>query len=221
MRGLHMKEANRIDAVIFDLDGVIVDTARYHYLAWKRIAGSLGYDLPAGLNEQLKGVGRAESLDLILAAGNIRLNAGEKKELADRKNSLYLEYISGIKTDELIPCAKELVLLFRKKGKKTALGSSSRNAAKILEKLEITNLFDCIVDGNQIERTKPYPEIFLTAARNLGVSPENCVVIEDAAAGVQAAINGGMKVVGIGKGSDLYQADAVVRSISDLFYLYT
>jgi beta-phosphoglucomutase len=207
-----------LKAVIFDLDGVIVDTAKYHYLAWKRLAAGLGIDLTEEMNERLKGVSRVESLDMILIVKKIQISATEKESMANIKNNWFLEYIHAMKPDEIFPGVRELMTQIRKNGKKIALASSSKNALKVLELLGIRHEFDTVVDGNMITHTKPHPEIFLKAAANLKLAPAECVVIEDAEAGVEAAVRAGMKCVGIGSAKQLSKASLVLNRIGSLKY---
>ena len=187
-----------VKGYIFDLDGVIVDTAKYHYLAWKSLAEDLGFDFPEIHNEKLKGVSRMASLEVVLAVGGISLSPEEKQELADRKNRRYIEFIRNIGKDELLPGAEEYLLELKKRKYPAALGSASRNAPLILDGLGIRELFEAVVDGNTVAEAKPDPAVFLAAAKLLGKKPENCIVFEDAAAGIQAALNAGMTAVGIG-----------------------
>lgn len=189
---------HEIKAFIFDLDGVITDTAKYHYKAWRRMANSLGFDFSEEENEQLKGVGRMESLEKILSWGGITLPEEEKKRLADQKNQWYLEYIQDISPNDLLPGAREFLLATRDAGIRSALGSASKNAIPIVEKLGVLHLFDVLIDGNKAPKSKPDPQVFLLGARELNVKPEECIVFEDSLAGIQAAKNGGMHTVGIG-----------------------
>lgn len=205
-------------ACIFDLDGVIVDTARYHFMAWRRLAGELGVVLTEQENERLKGVGRMESLNIILKMGGIAMSEEEKEKLAKRKNEWFVEYIQAMKKEEIFPGAKDLFDQLRQHGKKVALASSSKNAGTVLEKLDIKNEFEAVVDGNMITHSKPDPEIFLRAAASLGVNPKDCLVIEDAEAGVEAALRAGMKCIGIGKAQQLGKANKVVERIGQLNY---
>lgn len=205
-------------ACIFDLDGVIVDTAKYHFLAWKRLAMELGVALTLEDNEKLKGVGRLESLNIILSMGRIELSSEEKEQLAQKKNSWFVEYIQAMKEDEIFPGAKNLFQELRSQQIKVGLASSSKNAKTVLKLLNIENEFEVVVDGNMISQSKPDPEIFLKAAELLKVSPEECIVVEDAEAGVEAAKSAGMKCVGIGKAQQLGKADAVVERIDKLNY---
>jgi beta-phosphoglucomutase len=205
-----------IKACIFDLDGVIVDTAVYHYKAWKRLANELGFDFTEHDNEKLKGVSRTRSLELILGWGGVNKTEAEKEELATRKNNWYVEMIGQMKPDEILPGAKEFLITCRNAGLKTALGSASKNSMMILEKIDIVDLFDAIMDGNKVSKPKPDPEVFLKGAEEVGVSPAHCVVFEDAIAGIEAAKNGGMKAVGIGSPDVLTAADLVVSGLNEM-----
>ncbi|RDC63870.1 Alpha,alpha-trehalose phosphorylase [Adhaeribacter pallidiroseus] len=205
-----------IKACIFDLDGVIVDTAVYHYQAWKRLANELGFDFTEHQNEQLKGVSRVRSLELILGWGNVTKTTAEQTELATRKNKWYVEMINRMQPSEILPGAKEFLQVARAAGLKTALGSASKNSATILERVGLLPLFNAIVDGNHVTASKPDPEVFLKGAEALGLNPVECVVFEDAIAGVQAAKAGGMKVVGIGSPDVLTAADLVIPGLHEM-----
>ena len=205
-----------IKACIFDLDGVIVDTAVYHYKAWKRLANELGFDFTEEDNEKLKGVSRVRSLELILQWGGVTKTDAEKEELANRKNEWYVEMISHMTPAEILPGAKEFLETCRAAGLKTALGSASKNSMTILNKINLAGLFDAIIDGNHVSKPKPDPEVFLKGAEAVGVPPANCVVFEDAIAGIEAAINGGMKAVGIGSPQVLTKADLVVSGLDKM-----
>lgn len=205
-----------IKACIFDLDGVIVDTAVYHYKAWKRLANELGFDFTEEDNEKLKGVSRTRSLELILQWGGVTKTEAEKEELAARKNEWYVEMINHMTPAEILPGAKEFLLTCRAAGLKTALGSASKNSMTILEKINLTALFDAVIDGNKVSKPKPDPEVFLKGAKELNAAPVNCVVFEDAIAGVEAAINGGMKVVGIGSPKVLTGANLVISGLNEM-----
>ncbi len=207
---------NNIQACLFDLDGVIVDTAVYHYKAWKRLANELGFDFTEEQNELLKGVSRVRSLEIILEIGGVTKTEAEKEELATRKNTWYVDMINQMRPDEILPGAREFVQACRDAGIKTALGSASKNSMTILEKINMGDMFDAIIDGNKVNKAKPDPEVFLKGADALGVAPSACVVFEDAIAGVEAALNGGMKVVGIGSPSVLKGADLVVSGLSEM-----
>ena len=205
-----------IKACIFDLDGVIVDTAVYHYKAWKRLANQLGFDFTEEQNEKLKGVSRTRSLELILQWGGISKSPAEQEELATLKNTWYVEMISHMTPAEILPGAMEFLLTCRAAGLKTALGSASKNSTMILEKVDIVDLFDAVIDGNKVTKAKPDPEVFLKGAEAVGVSPAECVVFEDAIAGVEAAIAGGMKAVGIGSPDVLGEANLVVSGLDKM-----
>ena len=198
---------------LFDLDGVIVDTAKYHFLAWKRLADELSIPFSENDNERLKGVSRMRSLDIILELGNLNLSSEVKEKLAAKKNSWYVDYITKMTPDEILPGALEFIQDAKDKNIKIGLGSASKNAMTILERLNITGYFDAIISGNEVSNAKPDPEVFLKGAEALGLEPEECVVFEDAAAGVEAAINGKMKCVGIGTKKVLGQADIVVEGL--------
>ncbi|WP_248548408.1 beta-phosphoglucomutase [Paenibacillus odorifer] len=201
---------------IFDLDGVIVDTAKYHYLAWASLADELGFKFTEEDNERLKGVSRMRSLDILLEVGGLEFEEAEKQAMAEKKNRLYVEYISRLEESELLPGVKEYLTGLRSRGIGIALGSASKNAEFILNKLNITDLFDAVVDGNKVSLAKPDPEVFLIAAQEIGLQPDECVVFEDAEAGVQAGKAAGMKVVGIGKPEVLMEADLVVKGLYEL-----
>ena len=202
-----------IRGFLFDLDGVLVDTAQYHFLAWQRMAAELGIHFGEAENEQLKGVSRAESLNRILAWGGKSLSDAEKQHWMTLKNDWYLELVRGMPADDYLPGAHEFLRASRAAGIKVALGSASKNAPLILERLGWIPLFDALVDGNVVTASKPDPEVFLEGARRLGLKPEECVVFEDSEAGVEAARRGGMMVVGIGHGLD---ADLLVSGLDQL-----
>jgi len=205
-----------IKACIFDLDGVIVDTAVYHYKAWKRLANSLGFDFTEEQNEQLKGVSRVRSLELILGWGGVTKSPAEQEALATQKNTWYVDMISHMTPAEILPGAKEFVEACRQAGIKTALGSASKNSMMILEKINMLSLFDAVIDGNKVSKAKPDPEVFLKGAEAVGVPAAQCVVFEDAIAGIEAAIAGGMKSVGIGSPTVLGEADLVISGLDKL-----
>jgi beta-phosphoglucomutase len=204
-----------IKAVIFDLDGVIVDTAHYHFVAWKRLAEELGIKFTEKDNERLKGVSRMQSLEIILELGHKTLPEKEKEELAARKNEWFVSYINAVKPDEIYPGVKELLTKLKSQGIRVALASSSKNAATVLRLLQIEDIFDAVVDGTMIKNSKPDPEIFLLAASKVGIAPANCVVFEDAEAGVEAALAAGMKCVGIGSPEQLGKANLVIPRTGD------
>lgn len=205
-----------VKACLFDLDGVIVDTAVYHYKAWKRLADQLGLKFTEHDNELLKGVSRVRSLEIILELNHVTKTIEEQTELATQKNNWYVEMINQMTPAEILPGAKEFLEACRAAGIKTALGSASKNSGTILNKINLAGLFDAIVDGNHVSKAKPDPEVFLKGAEALGVQPSECVVFEDAIAGVEAAINGGMKVVGIGLAEVLGKANIVVSGLDKM-----
>lgn len=208
---------NTIKACIFDLDGVIVDTAVYHYQAWKRLANQMGFDFTEQQNEELKGVSRMASLDLILGWGNITGKTDEEKNaLATQKNDWYTEMINKMTPAEILPGAREFVQSCRDAGLKTAIGSASKNTPTILTKLELLPLFDAVIDGNSVSKPKPDPEVFIKGAEALRLAAGQCVVFEDAVAGIQAAHNGGMKAIGIGSADTLTEADLVVSGLNKM-----
>lgn len=201
---------------IFDLDGVIVDTAKYHYLAWKQIANNLGFDFTIDDNEQLKGVSRMRSLEILLGIGGLDKTDEEKGTLATQKNELYLSLIENLNQEDLLPGTKDFLLNSQEHVIKIALGSASKNAAFILKKLGIAHLFDARVDGTMVSKAKPDPEVFTKAANLLRLDPMNCLVFEDAQAGIDAAKNAGMKCMGIGSDDVLKGADKVVSGLDKI-----
>lgn len=196
-----------IKACIFDLDGVVVDTAKYHFIAWRELAKGMNFEFTEKDNERLKGVSRMTSLDILLEIGNITLSQEEKLALAEQKNVEYLEYIYKMGPEEILPGVKDFILALRAKGIKIALGSASKNAKLILDRLEITSLFDALVDGNMVSNAKPDPQVFTLGAELLNVKNEECIVFEDAVAGLEAARNANMKCVGVGDADTLSKAD--------------
>ena len=205
-----------ISACIFDLDGVIVDTAVYHYRAWKRLANELGFDFSEESNEKLKGISRKESLELILGWGGVVKTEAERDELAQRKNRWYVEMISEMTAQEILPGATEFLVSLKEAGYKIALGSASKNAGMILDKVGLTSYFDGIVDGNIVAASKPDPLVFLKGAEMLNTMPAQCVVFEDAIAGIEAAKAGGMKVIGVGLPENLNGADLVIAGLHEM-----
>ena len=205
-----------IKAFLFDLDGVIVDTAIYHYQAWRRMANTLGFDISEEFNETLKGVSRVDSLNRILAEGTITLPDDRKTELAAQKNEWYLELVSQMTPDSILPGIPAFFAQLRTTNLKVALGSVSKNSRLILDRIGMTDAFDAIIDGNKITRSKPDPEVFLKGAAELNVSPIDCVVFEDAVAGIAAGKAGGMRTVGIGSPDVLTEADIVLPSLEHI-----
>lgn len=209
---------NPIKACIFDLDGVVVDTAKYHYLAWKRLAHELGFEFKEIHNERLKGVSRMRSLEILLEVGGLTFTLERMEQMATQKNEWYLEYIRKMTPDEILPGAKELLEELRLHNIKVALGSASKNAPLILERIGLANHFDAILDGNSVSVAKPAPDIFLVAAKALGELPEHCIVFEDAEAGIDAAISAGMRCVGIGSPDNLGRANLVIPNLKQFTY---
>ncbi|MDO7976577.1 beta-phosphoglucomutase [Oceanotoga teriensis] len=205
-----------IKACIFDLDGVIVDTAKYHYLAWKRLAEELNINFNEKDNERLKGVSRMKSLDIILEIGNITLKESEKLEFADKKNKWYREYILKMEENEILPGVKTFLNQLKQNNLKIAIGSASKNALTILQRLNLIDIFDSIIDGNKVSKAKPDPEVFIKAAQEMHVKPEECVVFEDSIAGIQAAKIGKMKTIGVGNHQTLKEADKIINGFKNI-----
>ena len=209
---------DKLEAVIFDLDGVITDSAELHYRAWKNLADRLGIYFDRQINERLKGVPRMESLEIILEKDSIpnRFSDEEKHALAAEKNDEYVKLINTITPDDILPKILELLHELKKSNIKTAIASASRNATTIIKKLGIEHLFDFIVDAAKIENQKPAPDVFLVAAENISVLPSCCVGVEDAGAGIIAIKDAGMIAIGVGKKENLVGADVVIPSTSEL-----
>jgi len=203
-----------ITTCIFDLDGVVVDTAKYHYLAWRRLTNELGFEFTEEQSEATKGVSRMVSLDILLDLGGLkgRFSQQEKLEMATRKNDWYCQYISSMTNDEILPGILDFLKELKENNIKIALGSASKNARTILIRCELLNYFDAIVDGTMVSNAKPDPEVFLKGAELVGESPSNCVVFEDAQAGIEAAIRAGMHTVGVGMDQSLSKADIQIES---------
>lgn len=201
-------------AFIFDLDGVIVDTAKYHYLAWRNLANTLGFDFTEAQNELLKGVSRVKSLEILLSIGKVNLSEEKKQVLLLQKNKEYLEYVNKMTSEEILPGVNDLLNFLEINDIKYALGSASKNAPLILGKVGLLNRFTAIVDGNDVSKAKPDPEVFLIGAKKLGINPENCVVVEDAIAGIEAANAAKMISIGIGDANVLNEADYVFKDMT-------
>lgn len=197
-------------ACLFDLDGVLVDTAIYHFQAWKNLGKQFGYELTEEQNEQLKGVSRVESLNKILDWANYSATQEQKSAWLIEKNENYLRLISNMNPSEILPGVLDFLQQIKDLGYKIALGSASKNAEIILEKTGLMPWFDLIIDGNKVSKSKPDPEVFLKGAEGLGLSPETCIVFEDAQAGVEAAKAGNMKAIGIGEAETLALADKII-----------
>ncbi|MDO4230342.1 MAG: beta-phosphoglucomutase [Capnocytophaga sp.] len=201
---------------IFDLDGVIVDTAKFHFVAWKKIGEEFGFTLTHELNEQLKGVSRVDSLKKILGWAGVSVSEKQFNELATRKNDDYLSYVAQMDENDILPGVKNYLQKLKNEGKYIALGSASKNARLILEKTGIISLFDAIVDGNDVSKAKPDPEVFIIAAQKLNAKNEECVVFEDSEAGIEAAKAANMKAIGIGNPEILHQADEVFNDFNEI-----
>ncbi len=199
-----------IKACIFDLDGVIVDTAKYHFIAWRRLANELGFDFDEKKNEKLKGVSRMGSLELILKWGGVELSEEEKQEWADKKNSWYREFILNMDPDEILEGVLPFLDHLEEKGIKMGVGSGSKNAPDILRQIELYDHFDSIIDGAKTTKSKPDPQVFELGAEELGVKPYECIVFEDAEKGIDAAIAGNFYAVGVGEEDNLGHAHMVI-----------
>jgi beta-phosphoglucomutase len=208
----------KIKACLFDLDGVIVDTAKFHFIAWKEMANELGFDFSEEENEQLKGVSRMRSLEILLQIGKITKSEEEKSRLAAAKNRRYLEFVQQMSEEEILPGVIRFLNDLRSNGMPIALGSASKNAQLILDRIHLKEKFDVIVDGNIVSKAKPHPEVFLKCAEMLNVEPRECLVFEDAQAGIDAALNGGMKVIGVGSSDTLSDADQYIPGFQKLDY---
>lgn len=203
-------------AFIFDLDGVIVDTAKYHYLAWRDLANQLGFDFSPEQNELLKGVSRVRSLEILLDIGNVQLEEGEKEKYLHEKNEQYLKYIDEMDHSEILPGIDDVLHYLKLNKIPFALGSASKNARLILKTLNLLDLFDAIVDGNDVSTAKPDPEVFLIGAEKLGVPVKECIVVEDALSGIEAAARAGMTSIGIGDPKVLEKADYNLINTNEL-----
>ena len=205
-----------VKAFIFDLDGVIVDTAKYHYLAWKKIANELGIDFTHEHNELLKGVSRVRSLDIILELGNIEATQENKDQWLVQKNEDYLSYLVNMDESEILPGVLPVLKFLKENKQGIALGSASKNAKPILEKTGIMDYFDVVVDGNDVSNAKPDPEVFLQAAKLLNATNENSIVFEDSVAGIQAANIANMTSVGIGDKEVLSEAQYIFSDFTQI-----
>jgi beta-phosphoglucomutase len=209
--------SSTIKAVIFDLDGVLVDTARYHDQAWEELATGFGYALTEADRHALKGRSRADSLEYILEqAGWEDADPAQKSRWLQAKNARYLELVEGLTPQDAAEGAQDLLVQLREAGIKLALGSASQNATKVLSKIGMEGAFDSVVDGTRTTRSKPDPQVFEMAASDLGLDPKDCLVIEDAPAGIEAALAGGFRTIGLGDPVVLAQAHRVVASLKEL-----
>ncbi len=205
-----------IKGLIFDLDGVIVDTAKYHFHAWKRLANSLGIDFTENDNEQLKGVSRRGSIDKILNWGGLTISEEEIQDLMFKKNQWYLELMGEMDESEILPGVSRILEEAKAGGFKIALGSASKNAPLILDQVNLTSFFEIIIDGNVVSASNPDPEVFVKGAEGLSLTNEECVVFEDSISGVDAALAGGMKAVGIGHPETLHKAHLNLLGFNDV-----
>ena len=208
--------SEQIKGCIFNLDGVIIDTAKHHYIAWRRLANQLGFDFSAEQHEDLRGLSRMASLEKILEWGDMYMTEAEKLHWADVKNNWYVELISNLKPADLLPGALLFLRQVREAGLKVALSSASRSARQVLRNTNIESYFDVIIDGNSTRKVKPDPESFLLAAQALALHPSECMVFEDAALGVWAGLAGGFTVVGIGRPDYLSNAHLVIPGFENL-----
>lgn len=211
-----MGEGMNIKAVIFDLDGVIVSTDDYHFRAWEKMADEEGIYFDREINERLRGVSRMESLEIILERSSKKYTEKEKIELAERKNYYYRQLLNDLSPKDILPGVTKVLEELKEKGIKIAIGSSSKNTPMILNKIGLADCFDAVADGNDIKNSKPDPEVFLLAASKLNINPESCLVVEDADAGVEAALAGDMRVLGVGAASMNVKATYKAKDLSEL-----
>lgn len=207
---------NKVNAIIFDLDGVLVSTDHFHYKAWKKITDQLQIPFDEEVNNLLRGVSRLESLDIILDHAGLEVSDSEKKLLAEEKNQYYVEFLQELNETNIDPDVTSTLEILKEKNCKLAIGSSSRNAKFILERTKLKQYFDAVSDGNNISNSKPHPEVFLKAASYLMESPENCLVVEDAYSGIEAGNEAGMITVGIGYAADADSAQFAIKKLSDI-----
>ncbi|HHY09533.1 MAG TPA: beta-phosphoglucomutase [Firmicutes bacterium] len=205
-----------IKAVIFDLDGVVVSTDEYHYRAWAKLAAEEGIYFDREINERLRGVSRLACLEIILERAKRSYTQREKERLAARKNSYYRSLLADLSPADILPGVLDLLAKLKDLGYKTAIGSASKNAPLILAKIELSESFDAVVDGNSITKSKPDPQVFLLAAELLEVEPAACVVIEDAKAGIDAALAAGMRAVGVGSAANYAKAHLRAENLAAL-----
>ncbi len=204
-----------IKGAIFDLDGVLVDTASYHYLAWKRLAQELGFNFSEQDNEALKGVSRIHSLEILLNIGHITGTEQQKVNWAAQKNKWYVDYLYTLTPEHVLDYVPETLNWFRQRNFLTAIGSASKNTPLILERTNLCHYFDAVIDGNSTTKAKPDPEVFLLGAQKLGLEPEQCIVFEDSLAGIQAANHAGMTSVYLGIPTDSSGADIIISSLRE------
>jgi beta-phosphoglucomutase len=203
-------------AFIFDLDGVIVDTAKFHFLAWKKLADSLNINFTHEINEQLKGVSRVRSLEIILSQGNVQASQEDKNNWLVQKNEDYLAFVHQMDKSEILPRVEEVLQFLKTNNQYVVLGSASKNARPILQKVNILHYFDALVDGNDVTNAKPDPEVFLQGANQVQVAYKDAIVFEDSVAGIQAANVAGMTSVGIGEKEVLHESDFCFRDFTEM-----
>ena len=206
--------------IIFDLDGVLCYTDRYHYLAWKALADQLGLPFDEKVNARLRGVSRMDSLEIVLSLGNRQYSQMEKEQMAEEKNARYRNYLEKLGQESLAPGAVDVLCTLKRQGWLLAVGSSSKNAELILQKTDLKKYFDVVVDGSQIVKSKPDPEVFLLAAQKMNLSPSECIVVEDAESGIRAAKAGGFFAVGIGDAINAFGVDTSISTLAELPDLY-
>lgn len=205
-----------IQAVIFDLDGVLIRTDELHYRSWQKLTEAEGIPFDRTVNQRLRGVGRLDSLAIVLERADRRYDEAERLVLADHKNATYRSLLEAMTSDDVLPGVVDILAQLGQRAVKRAVASASKNAALALERTELADWFDAVIDGNDIQHSKPHPQVFLLAAQRLQVAPKRCLVVEDAATGVQAARRAGMAVVGIGPARELPGADRVVGSLTEV-----
>ena len=211
----------KVSGLIFDLDGVLVFTDKYHYLAWKQIADEMGIPFDETINDKLRGVSRMQSLEIILENySGEPLTDEQKSDIAERKNAIYRSYLQKMTPDDVSEEVRNTLEMLREKGYKLAVGSSSKNAGFILEQVALRDAFDAVSDGNMITRSKPDPEVFIKAAQLIGCDAEQSAVVEDAEAGIDAAKDGGMMAVAIGNATAYDRSDIRLDTISDLLLYF-
>ncbi|MDZ7671538.1 MAG: beta-phosphoglucomutase [Halanaerobiales bacterium] len=206
----------KIKGIIFDLDGVITDTAEYHYLGWQQLADEEGLEFDRKFNEKFRGVSRMKCLDMLLGKNNKTVTSKQRKELADRKNKYYQKYLENITKDNLLEGIEDILNTVKKEGYKMAIASASKNTKTVVKKLNIRDMFDTISDGYSVKNTKPAPDLFLHTADKLGLKPEECVVFEDAKAGIDAALAADMIAVGIGPKNRVGHAHYRFDTVKDI-----
>jgi beta-phosphoglucomutase len=210
---MKMKFKN-IKAIIFDLDGVLTNTSEYHYKAWKMLADELGIHFDRNINEKLRGIPRKESLEIML--GGNKFSEEEKNRMMDIKNDYYVDLLTRMTPDDILPGVQELLREIREEGIKIGIGSSSKNAKTVIDKLKLESFIDSISDGYSVDNHKPAPDLFLHCAANLATSPKDAIVVEDAESGVEAALNGGFWVIGLGPAERVGKAHIVFEDFKNV-----